>query len=174
MMSASSLSSSSASHHHHQTTTNHLTTTTTQAEPPPEETDEEIFQRLVLFRRRQCETLDPPQLERLWQGLSSSGNNNNATTTPSNLVAAIEYCQELGLPERATAIASGIWRHWFERGYLNEARRLLEPASEPSHELTPEIRARALKGLGSIARFQKDVSKLVLRKHLICHGRAFC
>ena len=77
----------------------------------------------------------------------------------SNLVAAIEYCQELGLPERATAIASGIWRHWFERGYLNEARRLLEPASEPSHELTPEIRARALKGLGSIARFQKDVAE---------------
>lgn len=72
-----------------------------------------------------------------------------------NLLAAINYCRANQDP-RALQVASGVWYHWFERGYMGLARQLLEPALTDD-SLPPTTRAHALKGLGSITRFQKDL-----------------
>lgn len=73
-----------------------------------------------------------------------------------NILGAIEYCNEQEQPERVVRIVSGVWRHWFERGRLQSERDLMAPAADEKLELEPQIRARALKALGSISRFQKD------------------
>ncbi|MGK0222501.1 MAG: putative ATPase, partial [Limisphaerales bacterium] len=73
-----------------------------------------------------------------------------------NIMAAIAYCQETQDP-RAQQIASGLWYHWFERGYIAQASELLMPTLTDD-SLATEFRAPALKGMASVARFQKDLA----------------
>lgn len=73
-----------------------------------------------------------------------------------NVLAAIRFVQERDAAS-TLKIARGVWYHWFERGYMAEAHALLEPALT-NEDVDPDIRAGALKGLASIARFQTDLA----------------
>jgi predicted ATPase len=78
----------------------------------------------------------------------------------TNLKAAIGYAQDNPSPAgaaTAVTIATGVWYHWFDRGYLADARTDLASAADESIELAPLIRARALRALASISRFQNDL-----------------
>lgn len=77
----------------------------------------------------------------------------------ANVLAALDYCDGGGevWQNRALTIASGLWYHWFERGYMVLARRSMEAAAVEACTAEDAVRARALRGLGSIARFQKDL-----------------
>ena len=83
----------------------------------------------------------------------------------ANVLAAIEHAHEAGDVGMTLRIVTGVWQHWFERGHLDEAMKWLEPAEQAGVlDNDALMKARALKGMGSILRFQKELD----------HARASC
>ena len=56
--------------------------------------------------------------------------------------------------ERSLRLAGALWPFWLLRGYVGEGRSCLTSALQPKIEAPPEIRAKALNGLGVLARQQ--------------------
>lgn len=76
-----------------------------------------------------------------------------------NLQTAIDHCVARDTPDWNTAlrIGGGVWFYWFERGMFSNSRALFERALDDLPGVEDAVRARALRGLGSIARFQNDL-----------------
>lgn len=76
-----------------------------------------------------------------------------------NLQAAIGRCTDDASADWNTAlkIGGGVWFYWFERGMLSSSRQLFERALEDLPGVEDGVRALALRGLGTVARFQNDL-----------------
>jgi non-specific serine/threonine protein kinase len=76
-----------------------------------------------------------------------------------NIQGAIDYYLHLPAPDwnRALQLGSGVWFYWFELGMLSSSRALLEHALEELPGVEDAVRARALRALGPVARFQNDL-----------------
>lgn len=76
-----------------------------------------------------------------------------------NLQAAIEHCRSGEQPDwdRILKIGSGVWFYWFERGMLSSSRELFESALQDLPGVDECARARSLRALGAVARFQNDL-----------------
>jgi tetratricopeptide (TPR) repeat protein len=62
--------------------------------------------------------------------------------------------------DTALELASQAWEFWIMRGYLSTARRWLEQALDISRKIST-TRARALRGLSSVAAQQGDVDRAI-------------
>jgi tetratricopeptide (TPR) repeat protein len=75
-----------------------------------------------------------------------------------NLRAALAWAIDGGESETALRMSGPIWRFWYARGHLEEARRWLESALDLRSSGRPTTaRARALTALGGIAYWQGDL-----------------
>lgn len=76
-----------------------------------------------------------------------------------NIQGAIDYYQHLPAPDwnRALQIGSGVWFYWFELGMLSTSRAFFEHALEELPGVEDAVRARTLRALGPVARFQNDL-----------------
>ncbi|HSM00979.1 MAG TPA: adenylate/guanylate cyclase domain-containing protein [Acidimicrobiia bacterium] len=77
-----------------------------------------------------------------------------------NLRAAIAHCVALGHTDSALRFAWSMWRYWQARGYLYEARRMVEEILAMDGG-DPMRRAKAVEALGGIAWWQGDVDGCV-------------
>jgi predicted ATPase/class 3 adenylate cyclase len=73
----------------------------------------------------------------------------------ANLVAALEWATQQD-PTLAARLAFALWRFWQPRGYLNQARTLLESLASRAAELEPVDRARFAEAFGGVAYWQSD------------------
>jgi predicted ATPase/DNA-binding CsgD family transcriptional regulator len=73
-----------------------------------------------------------------------------------NLRAALEYFVGCGDAVREVRLVAAIWRFWFNHGYWDESRRVLEHALASSPGVTSD-RVRALHGASWVALRQEDV-----------------
>ena len=103
-----------------------------------------------------CAALASESRDLLW-GATSSAQLLLLEGEHTNLQAAIEALGERGEPGAAIGIAADLWYYWFEHGYLQQARQWLAQADEELPELPNDVRARALRGLAAMARFQNDL-----------------
>ena len=69
-------------------------------------------------------------------------------TEHHNLRIALTYASESGRDETYLRIAGALARFWWTRGFLDEGTKWLEDALARPGPLSPEARARALRGLG--------------------------
>jgi predicted ATPase/class 3 adenylate cyclase len=74
-----------------------------------------------------------------------------------NLREALAWA--IGQPDPATAVrlAFGLWRFWQQRGYLDEARSLLDGMAAQRWEMAPDLQARFAEAAGGIAYWQADL-----------------
>ncbi len=74
-----------------------------------------------------------------------------------NLRAAIS--RSVAGPDASTAVGLvfALWRFWQRRGYLDEARRLVDRIAAQPWELDPDERARFAEAAGGIAYWQADI-----------------
>ena len=61
-------------------------------------------------------------------------------------------------PSTALELCAGLWRFWFERGYLSEGRLWLDASLAASPDASLD-RARALSGNGVLAHYQGDYDR---------------
>ena len=73
----------------------------------------------------------------------------------ANLVAALEWATQHD-PTLAARLAYALWRFWQRRGYLNQARTLLDAQASRAAELEPVDRARLAEAFGGVAYWQSD------------------
>jgi non-specific serine/threonine protein kinase len=76
----------------------------------------------------------------------------------ANLRAALTWAQERS-PHVLMRLACALARHWWVRGYLPEGIHWLEVALEKSPEAEPELRSRALGGVGIMYRQLADLDR---------------
>lgn len=83
-----------------------------------------------------------------------------------NLRAALRWAIEQHAVEWAQRLAGALQPFWFARGYWSEGRRWLEEALaiRPGSPVAEAVRAKALYGAGSLARYQGDFA----------HARRLC
>src|SRR5690606_10590333 len=75
----------------------------------------------------------------------------------ANLRAALGWAEQTGEVEVGLRIANAIWRFWIARGYMRSGRERFERLlSAPANTVAPQLRARALHGLATIAHNQGD------------------
>jgi predicted ATPase/DNA-binding SARP family transcriptional activator len=74
----------------------------------------------------------------------------------ANLRAAIAYALAAGDGSEALRVAAGLRHYWTIRSYLREGRRLLEDALAAAPSADPELRERALTGLGILTAEQGE------------------
>jgi tetratricopeptide (TPR) repeat protein len=74
-----------------------------------------------------------------------------------NMRAALAWAVERPDPGIAVRLAFALWRFWQQRGYLDEARGLLEEMAEQGWQLEPELRARFAETVGGVAYWQADL-----------------
>jgi predicted ATPase/class 3 adenylate cyclase len=74
-----------------------------------------------------------------------------------NLREALDWAIDLPDPPTAVRLAFALWRFWQQRGYLDEARSLLDRIAELGWEMEPELRARFAETAGGIAYWQADL-----------------
>ena len=60
-------------------------------------------------------------------------------------------------PGTAVRLAFALWRFWQQRGYLDEARGLLERMAEQGWQLEHDLRARVAETVGGVAYWQADL-----------------
>ena len=74
-----------------------------------------------------------------------------------NLRAALSWT--IGRPDPPTAVGLvfALWRFWQRRGYLDEARRLVDRMDAAAWDLPPVERARFAEAAGGIAYWQADL-----------------
>jgi non-specific serine/threonine protein kinase len=87
----------------------------------------------------------------------------------ANLRAAIEWCLET--PRHAITgleFAAALLWFWSKRGYVGEGRQWLDRALEAGSGASPELRAKALNGVGHLTTFQLDceAGRIALRESL--------
>jgi predicted ATPase len=75
-----------------------------------------------------------------------------------NLRAAYAYASTLPEGNEAIRLASALRRFWRLHGHLADGRRMLEGALAREASVSPELRAKALNGLGTLAGEQGDLS----------------
>jgi predicted ATPase/DNA-binding response OmpR family regulator len=75
----------------------------------------------------------------------------------ANLRAALEWAREQGESEALIRLAGALWNFWHTHGYQGEGRQWLTLALAHSDQLS--LRARALYGLGWLARDQGDYAQ---------------
>jgi predicted ATPase/DNA-binding SARP family transcriptional activator len=68
-----------------------------------------------------------------------------------NFRRSLAWALERGEGTVALRLAAALWRFWYTRGHVNEARRWLRRALEAGPEEPSEARARALNGAGYLA-----------------------
>jgi tetratricopeptide (TPR) repeat protein len=73
-----------------------------------------------------------------------------------NFRAALGWLLGRGDTELALRLAGSLRRAWVARGYLSETRRWLEAAFDRGLAVPPQVRAKALYGLGRVALVQGD------------------
>jgi predicted ATPase/transcriptional regulator with XRE-family HTH domain len=76
-----------------------------------------------------------------------------------NLRAALVWAIEHDLIEQAGRLAGALWRFWYMRGHLSEARRWLERCLIQGGDLAGAIRAKVLYGAGALANVQNDYAR---------------
>ena len=76
----------------------------------------------------------------------------------NNLRAALRFSLDTGSPSTAVELCAGLWRFWFERGYLSEGRLWLDASLAASPDASLD-RARALSGNGVLAHYQGDYDR---------------
>jgi predicted ATPase/class 3 adenylate cyclase len=74
-----------------------------------------------------------------------------------NLREALAWAVERPDPGTAVRLAFALWRFWQQRGYLAEARRLLDGMAARGWDLPAEPRARFAETLGGVAYWQADL-----------------
>jgi tetratricopeptide (TPR) repeat protein len=74
-----------------------------------------------------------------------------------NLRAAISRSVARPDPSTAVGLVFALWRFWQRRGYLDEARRLVDRIAGQGWELTADERARFAEAAGGIAYWQADI-----------------
>jgi predicted ATPase/DNA-binding SARP family transcriptional activator len=75
-----------------------------------------------------------------------------------NLRAAYAYASTLPEGHEAIRLASALRRFWRLHGHLADGRRMLEAALAREASVSPNLRAKALNGLGTLAGEQGDLS----------------
>jgi hypothetical protein len=78
-----------------------------------------------------------------------------------NLRAALAWTTARTDATDAVRLVYALWRFWQQRGYLDEARRLLDGLAERVPELSPELRARFAETAGGVAYWQADIPAAV-------------
>jgi tetratricopeptide (TPR) repeat protein len=74
-----------------------------------------------------------------------------------NLREALAWAVETPEPETAVRLAFALWRFWQQRGYLDEARALLDDMAQRGWDLEPDLRARFAETSGGVAYWQADL-----------------
>ncbi|MBV9786665.1 MAG: tetratricopeptide repeat protein, partial [Chloroflexi bacterium] len=122
----------------------------------------QVWERCARYYVAQIEALEDelsgPQQEQYLAGLAREHDNLRAILTwllersarqPSDVEAALRLCGVL-------------WRFWWVRGYLYEGRHWMQRALAVAQPVPPEIRAKALRGAGVLARAQGDLESAEL------------
>jgi tetratricopeptide (TPR) repeat protein len=78
-----------------------------------------------------------------------------------DLRAAIDLAVATPDPPTAARLAFALWRFWQQRGYLTEARRLLDGMAARGWDLPPRLRARFAETIGGVAYWQADLAATV-------------
>lgn len=73
-----------------------------------------------------------------------------------NLRAALRWSIEIGDADVGLRLGAVLWRYWYRRGHLRQGRRWLEQLLSLSGDTHAIARAKALDGLGGLARRQGD------------------
>ena len=76
-----------------------------------------------------------------------------------NMRAALSWALERKEVEVALRLGGALWLFWSMRGYHSEGRRWLEEALAMDGRVSPEVRAMALAGVGSLALDQGDLDR---------------
>ena len=84
-----------------------------------------------------------------------------------NMRAALSWALERNETEVALRMGGALWMFWSVRGYYSEGRRWLEEALAMDGRVSPEVRAMALAGVGSLA---EDQGELVRAKEACDEG----
>ncbi len=74
----------------------------------------------------------------------------------ANLRAAIDWLRDEGQLEEALRLGGALWRFWWLRGDIDEARHQLESLLAQTATVAPAVRAKALNGAGVLAESQGD------------------
>jgi predicted ATPase/class 3 adenylate cyclase len=75
-----------------------------------------------------------------------------------DLRAAIEWALETPDPPTAARLAYALWRFWQQRGYLEEARLLLDTMAAQGWQIDREPQARLAEATGGVAYWQADLA----------------
>jgi predicted ATPase/class 3 adenylate cyclase len=76
-----------------------------------------------------------------------------------NMRAALSWALERKEVEVALRLGGALWGFWSARGYQSEGRRWLEEALAMDRLVSPEVRAMALAGVGSLAEDQGELDR---------------
>jgi predicted ATPase len=76
-----------------------------------------------------------------------------------NARAALQWALESGEAAIGLRLGSILWRFWYRHGDLSEGREWLERLLQQPGAVAPEVRARALRGAGSLAVQQGDLAR---------------
>jgi tetratricopeptide (TPR) repeat protein len=76
-----------------------------------------------------------------------------------NMRAALSWALERNEAEVALKLGGALWWFWSVRDYYSEGRRWLEEALAIEGRVSPEVRAMALAGVGSLALDQGDLDR---------------
>jgi predicted ATPase/class 3 adenylate cyclase len=78
-----------------------------------------------------------------------------------NLREGLRWAIDLPDPETAVRFTFALWRFWQQRGYLDEARGLIDRMAEGAWDLDPEQRARFAEAAGGVAYWQGNAAAAV-------------
>jgi predicted ATPase/DNA-binding SARP family transcriptional activator len=78
-----------------------------------------------------------------------------------NIRAALGWSLEQRRDEQAARLAGAIWRFWGVRGHVGEGRAWLERLLAPGRQISPALRAKALKGNAMMAWSQGEYTQAV-------------
>jgi predicted ATPase/class 3 adenylate cyclase/Tfp pilus assembly protein PilF len=76
-----------------------------------------------------------------------------------NMRAALSWASQRDEAGVAMRLGGALWRFWSVRGYYSEGRRWLEAALAIDGRVSPEVRAMALAGLGTLTLEQGDLDR---------------
>src|SRR5215210_7514325 len=76
-----------------------------------------------------------------------------------NMRAALSWASQRDEAGVAMKLGGALWRFWSVRGYYSEGRRWLEAALAIDGRVSPEVRAMALAGLGTLTLEQGDLDR---------------
>ncbi|HEX2515206.1 MAG TPA: tetratricopeptide repeat protein, partial [Chloroflexota bacterium] len=76
-----------------------------------------------------------------------------------NLRATLGWATQGGLPELGLRLAGALARFWSTHGHPSEGLRWLETALDSARDAPPRVRAKALRGAGSLARYQGQLQR---------------